>query len=285
MSAAQTTSAFAADAPRYGSEPVDAYYKLNEPGVAGVVTLINPGGNSGTVTFGSSGGSIAVTPVVGGVNLDVVGGGGGVTAIVAGGNSSTGAVPLTSADSSVLFTNTGGAGTLGSISMKSVIPTTRTLYAPAPDNFIVAGTGASPVSTLIMGIDGLTVGKSYLLTVNSVFYISPDFATPSAGQFITAWLYTGAPPQYAAPTALGENTVGKFFNVSPIAVATKLLADAADGGITITSFGQTLAGVVVAQSTSLGIFTGVGAITSAAGTVRFNPSNVRDTFMQVTQLD
>lgn len=281
MSAAQTTSAFAADAPRYGSEPVDAYYKLNEPGVAGVVTQINPGGSSGAVTFGSSGGTIAVTPVVGGVNLDVVGG--GVVAISAGGNSSTGTVPLTSADSSVLFTNAGGVGPAGSISMQAVIPQSRTLYGAAPDNFVVAGTGASPISTLIMGIDGLVVGKSYLLNVNAVYRVNSP-VTPSVGQFVTEWLYTGAPAQYAAPTALGETTAGKFFNSSPIGLATQLMVDASAAS-TITSISQTLSAVIVAQSTSLGVFQTLAGITTSSGDVKFNISNVRDTFIQATLLD
>jgi sorbitol-specific phosphotransferase system component IIC len=166
--------------------------------------------------------------------------------------------------------------------MSAVIPQTRTLYGAAPDNFVVAGTGASPVSTLIMGIDGLVVGKSYLLNVNAVYRINNP-VTPSVGQFITEWLYTGAPSQYAAPTALGETTPGKFFNSSPCGLATQLMVDASAAS-TITAISQTLTAVIVAQSTSLGVFQTLAGITTASGDVKFNISNVRDTFIQATLL-
>jgi hypothetical protein len=287
MSAAQTTSAFAADAPRYGSEPVDAYYKLNEPGVAGVVTQINPGGSSGAVTFGSSGNTIAVTAVVGGVNLDVVGG--GVTAIVAGGNNSTGAVPLVSADGSVLFTNAGGAGAAGSIDMKAVIPQSRTLYGAPATNTVIVGAGAIAVNTLLMELDGLIVGKSYLLNITMTYIISGDFTVPTtAAQFFTEWTYGGAPPNYGVPTAVGQTNPAKLFATYPSYADYKLLAAAATGTTGAGSVGQlsqSLSGLIVATDTKLGLFVGQAPGTGGAGTVTLNVGNVESTFMQATQMD
>ena len=85
MSTAQSTSGFAADAPRYGAEPIDAYYQLNQTGQPTPVESVN--GLVGQVVVQLNG-----TPIVpSGQNINIVAGS-GVVGISAGGNTSTGTV-------------------------------------------------------------------------------------------------------------------------------------------------------------------------------------------------
>jgi hypothetical protein len=77
MSAAQTTSAFSADAPRYGQNAPDAYYQLNNAG-SGVTSLNTL---SGAVTLASPGGSIVLTQAGQNINLAVASGSGVVSSV------------------------------------------------------------------------------------------------------------------------------------------------------------------------------------------------------------
>jgi hypothetical protein len=93
MSSAQSSSAFAADAPRYGSEPVAAYYTLNDGNAATTVSAITVGGSNltGDVTIqGSTGigvdatGNVITISAVGGAVSSVTGSNGVVAAPTSG---------------------------------------------------------------------------------------------------------------------------------------------------------------------------------------------------------
>ena len=77
MSAAQTSSAFSADAPRYGQNAPDAYYQLNNAGSG--VTALNT--LTGAVTLASPGGSIVLTQAGNNINLAVASGSGVVSSV------------------------------------------------------------------------------------------------------------------------------------------------------------------------------------------------------------
>jgi hypothetical protein len=276
MSGAQSSSAFAADAPRYGAEPVAAYYQLNQTGAPTPVETLN--GLSGQVTVSLNGAPISPS----GQNINIVAGT-GVLGLTAGGNTSSGTVPLTSTDGSVVFTNPGG--TNGAIDFSAIIPSTRlngtlTNKTGTFQYLILGGagvsTGARPV---VATLSGLTSGKSYLLNIVVNFGIYPGW-TPSgvtAPQIQFGWDSTGtnlAP--FIAPASLGAAFT------FPLNQDYGTLAGAAPAGGS-TSFNiltQTVSCIVVAQSTSIQLNVNTsGQTTGPIITVD------RFSFMQVVELD
>jgi hypothetical protein len=255
MSGAQSTSGFAADAPRYGAEPVAAYYQLNQTGQPTPVESVN--GLVGQVVVQLNG-----TPIVpSGQNINIVAGS-GVVGISAGGNTSTGTVPLVSADSSVVLTNPGGVA--GSINFKAGIPPSRALRgAPTAPVQIVGPPPFTPPTTALWDLSGLTVGSTYLLSVYIQYGIENGVnlaaGVSSAAQALRLGVTSSAAPVLA-------NTTDPYVNL-----ATVLYADINDIGAlttgTITTYIVTQAtAVVTATQTSVGIYI-AGAGSSTVGTI------------------
>lgn len=95
MSSAQQLSMFAADAPRYGTNTVDAYYALNQPGTAASQVNQIIAGNGITISSTGPGGTGNVT-----IQADPAQ---NVTAV----NGETGNVQIQSTDGSVIITTPG----------------------------------------------------------------------------------------------------------------------------------------------------------------------------------
>jgi len=179
MSTAQSSSGFAADAPRYGAEPVAAYYQLNQTGQPTPVESVN--GLVGQVVVQLNG-----TPIVpSGQNINIVAGS-GVVGISAGGNTSTGTVPLASADGSVVLTNAGGVDAAGSINFKSVIPESRATavnrnVTGTNPYLIIGGPGSVDATRVaVFDVTGLTVGKQYLMSFTVYFGVYPAWTAAGA---------------------------------------------------------------------------------------------------------
>ena len=69
---AQSLGSFAADAPRYGAEPADAYYALNGAAAGPTAGVTSIQGESGVVTLASADGSVVITtPTAQSIDLSV----------------------------------------------------------------------------------------------------------------------------------------------------------------------------------------------------------------------
>jgi hypothetical protein len=275
MSTAQSTSGFAADAPRYGAEPVAAYYQLNQTGAPTPVETLN--GLSGQVTVSLNGAPISPS----GQNINIVAGT-GVLGLTAGGNTSSGTVPLTSSDGSVVFTNPGG--TNGAIDFSAIIPPTRlsgtlTNRTGTSQYLILGGAGVSTTQINVATLSGLTSGKSYLLNIVINFGIYPGWTTSGVTtdtlQF--GWDNTGtnlAP--FVAPASLGRSLT------FPITQDFGTLATAAPPGssTSVAILTQTVSCIVVAQSTTITL-----KVNSSGQTTGPIITVDASSFMQVVELD
>ncbi len=276
MSGAQSSSAFAADAPRYGAEPVAAYYQLNQTGAPTPVETLN--GLSGQVTVSLNGAPISPS----GQNINIVAGT-GVLGLTADNNTSTGTVPLTSVDGSVVFNNPGG--TNGSIDFSAIIPPTRldgtlTNRTGTSQFLILGGAGVSTSGRPVVAtLSNLTSGKSYLLSIVINFGIYPGYTTSgvTTSQLQFGWDNTGtnlAP--FVAPASLGRALT---FPISQD-VGTLAGAAPASGASSFNILTQSVSCVVVAQSTSIEL-----NVNTSGQTTGPNITVDASSFMQVVQLD
>jgi hypothetical protein len=205
------------------------------------------------------------TPIVpSGQNINIVAGA-GVVGISAGGNTSTGTVPLVSADSSVVLTNPGGVA--GSINFKAGIPASRAIVA-ATTGTGVKIVGASPFvppTTSLLNLTGLTVGSTYLLTVFVQYTIDNGVNIAASASNASQALRLGVNTA-AAPTLTGGS--------SPYSsLATVLYADINDIGALSTGTSNLLipvqaTAVVTATSTDIDIYI-AGAGSTTTGEVKF----------------
>lgn len=267
MSTAQALSAFAADAPRYGSEPVNSYYQLNQTGQAQNVQSVN--GLGGQVVIQLNGTPIPAT----GQDINIVAGT-GVLSVAAGGNSATGNVGLTSTDNSIVFTNPGGAN--ANVNLQSVIPSSRVSYVATSSPVQIVGPSPFvPPTTSLLTLTGLTVGRSYILSLFGYYSIDNGVniasSASNASQQLRLGVNTAASPYIAGST-------DPFFRL-----ATVLYADINDIGALSTGTTNLLyvfqtSTAITATATTAGIYiSGAGA--STTGTITFSG------FMQAVQID
>lgn len=265
MSTAQSSSGFAADAPRYGAEPVAAYYQLNQTGQTSTVETVN--GLTGQVVVQLNG-----TPVVpSGQNINIVAA--GLTGITAASNTSTGTVPLTSTDGSIVYTNAGGAN--AAINLRSVIPSSRVLYvATSSPVQIVGASPFVPPTTSLLDLSGLTVGKSYILNIFA-YYLIDNGVNIAAGTSSSQYLRLGVNAA-AAPYIAGSTDA--YTRLSSILYADINAIGALTNGSTNFYYAIQTSAVITATATSAGIYINSAGSTTT-GTVTFNG------FMQAVQID
>jgi hypothetical protein len=275
MSTAQSSSGFAADAPRYGAEPVAAYYQLNQTGQAQTVQSVNGLGGQVTVSLNGS----PITPS--GQNINIVAGT-GVLGITADGQTSTGTVPLASADGSVVFNNAGGVN--GSIDLSAIIPASRlngtlTNKSPSSQFLILGGANVStaPGKLAVATLSGLTSGTSYLLNITINFGVYPGWSTSGviADNLTFGWDVTGtnAAP-FVAPASLGAALT------FPLTQDFGILASVSPSGGNLNILTQSVSCIVVAQSTSIEL-----NVNTSGQTTGPNITIDKSSFMQVVQLD
>jgi len=272
MSTAQSSSGFAADAPRYGAEPVAAYYQLNQTGQPTPVESVN--GLVGQVVVQLNG-----TPIVpSGQNINIVAGS-GVVGISAGGNTSTGTVPLASADSSVVLTNAGGTG--GSINLKSVSPISRaTLVASERTSgsafLIVGGANVASGRQNVFVVTGLTAGKQYLMNIVVFFGIYPGWTASGVTADNFTFLF-GSSGTDTSP-ALSPQTSGGFAYtiVQDFGALVSSIPTGANANIT----SQTFSCVIVPNSATFTLTTNTSGQTTGSNLTIDGRS-----FLQLVQLD
>jgi hypothetical protein len=261
MSTAQTLSAFAADAPRYGSDPVNAYYQLNQTGQAQNVQSVN--GLGGQVVIELNGTPIPAT----GQNINIVAGT-GVLSVAAGGQSANGNVGLTSTDGSIVFTNPGGAN--ANINLQSVIPAARALVSlPSASVQIVGPSPFVPPTTALWSLSGLTVGGVYILSVFIKYIIDPGVNIPSTGAASQIIVLGSATVNNSANAPFLAGTSGPLYDV-----AYPLYADINDVGALSTGTSNillpvTVSATITATQTSIGIYI-IAPGTTTTGQVKAN---------------
>lgn len=270
MSTAQSSSGFAADAPRYGAEPVAAYYQLNQTGQTSTVETVN--GLSGQVVVQLNG-----TPVVpSGQNINIVAA--GLTGITAASNTSTGTVPLTSTDGSVVYTNAGGAN--AAINLQSVVPASRINYIAnavtgSSTYLIIGGLGVATTPRIpVFTATGLTAGKLYLMTVDVTFGVYPGWTPTGVTEAVLAFFYTTT-GGFTQPTIAPSGSSSAY----PI-VETFAAFQSAESSGQFNATRQSFTSIIVAGGTSLQIEARPSGQTTGPLLTVQNGS-----YMQLTQLN
>jgi hypothetical protein len=209
MSSAQSSSAFAADAPRYGSEPVAAYYTLNDGNAATTVSAITVGGSNltGDVTIqGSTGIGVDATGNV--ITITAVGGSNAVTSVT--GSNGVVAAPTTGA---VVVGLTTTAVTAGSYTQANITVdaygrlTAAASYQSSPSvQYLLpaAGGGTGNVgsgSTVVAPRNNYSLPSN--IPANDVTVVLPEYAQSNVNFFGYGSTLTGAP----APITLTSNVL------------------------------------------------------------------------------
>lgn len=271
MSTAQALSAFAADAPRYGSEPVNSYYQLNQTGQAQNVQSVN--GLGGQVVIQLNGTPIPAT----GQDINIVAGT-GVLSVVAGGQSATGNVGLTSTDGSIVLTNPGGAN--AAVNLQSVVPSSRITYIPnnvtgTSTYLIIGGLGVATTPRIpVFTATGLTAGKLYLMTVDVTFGVYPGWTPTGVTEAILAFSYTTT-GGFTQPLIAPSGSASAY----PIVETFAAFASAESAG-QFNATRQSFTSIIVASGTSLEIAARPSGQTSGPLLTVQNGS-----YMQLTQLN
>lgn len=300
MSSSQASSAFAADAPRYGSEPAAAYYALSDGNGATGVDALVVGSSSltGNVTL-AGGTGITLTPA--GNTVTVTASGAGVASVAGTANQIT----ATTASGAVTlgFAPPVPAPTPGSYSSANITvdgfgrvtaaasgagPLANVLYFDISGGNISLPTGPSTSSTLVLPtITGLTSGKTYymslLLSVGNFVGALTGFSAGSALRF-TFQTSTGvgaAPPRlYPATDASYALTQLQELDFATINLAST-------GSSAAKAFTIPWSGIIKAQGTALSLVcanTSTTDISAVPQLVCGNPGGVQS-FLQLQQLD
>lgn len=300
MSSAQSSSAFAADAPRYGSEPAAAYYALHDGnGSTGVDSLV-VGSSSlkGDVTL-AAGTGITLTPA--GNTVTVTASGAGV-ASVAGTANQIGAT-TTSGAVTLSFLPPSPAPTAGSYTSANITvdtfgrvtaaasgagPLANVLYFDISGGNIPLPTGPSTSSSLVLPlITGLTSGKTYymslLLSVGNFAGAVTGFSAGSALRFT----FQNTPSAGAAVPRVYPGTDTSYSLTQLQELDFAIINLASTGSSATKAFTIPWSGIIKAQGTTLSLLcnnTSTTDISAAPQLVCGNPGGVQS-FIQLQQLD
>lgn len=300
MSSAQASSAFSADAPRYGAEAAAAYYALHDGNGSTGVDSIDVSGTklSGDVAL-NAGTGIVLTPAGNGVTITASGAG---VASVAGtanqitATTASGAVTLALAAPSP-------APTAGSYSSANITVdalgrvTAAASGAGALSNVLFfdlsggpivlppGGTGAGQVA--LPTLTGLTVGKSYYMSLRLVVAAAPGFGGFSTGSLLR-FQFQSVPSANALPPRIYPAT-GPTYDLTQIEDISFALFGVIMNGVTEGVKGMTISwsGIVEAQSTALSILCVNSSTTNITSTLNLavGSSGGAQSFVQLQQLD
>lgn len=300
MSSAQASSAFSADAPRYGAEAAAAYYALHDGNGSTGVDSIDVSGTklSGDVAL-NAGTGIVLTPAGNGVTITASGAG---VASVAGtanqitATTASGAVTLALAAPSPA--PTAGSYTSANITVDALGrvtaaasgagPLANVLYFDISGGNIPLPTGPSTSSTLVLPtITGLTSGKTYYMSlVLSVGNFVGALTGFSAGSALRFTFQTSAGVG-AAPPRLYPGTDASYAltQLQELDFATINLAST--GSSAAKAFSISWSGIIKAQGTALSLVCTNTSATdiSAVPNLVCNTPNAVQSFLQLQQLD
>lgn len=300
MSSSQASSAFAADAPRYGSEPAAAYYALSDGnGSTGVDALVVGSSSlTGNVTL-AGGTGITLTPA--GNTVTVTASGAGVASVAGTANQITattasGAVTLsfappvpapsagsyTSANITVdgfgrVTAAANGAGALSNVLYFDI--------SGGPIDLPRGGTGPSQVA--LPTLTGLTVGKSYYLSLVLSITVGPGFGGYSPGSFLR-FSFQNVPSANAVvprifPATDSSYDLGQLQSIHFPTIGA-VMAGVTEG---TRGFSINFSGIIQAQSTALSILCLNSTTTDITGTLQLlaGVGGAVQSFVQLQQLN
>jgi len=300
MSSSQASSAFAADAPRYGSEPAAAYYALSDGnGSTGVdALLVGTSSLTGNVTL-SAGTGITLTPTANAVTITASGAGiasvagtaNQITATTASGAVTLSLAPPVPGPSAGAYTNANiTIDTLGRVTAAAngAGALSNVLYfdiSGGPIDLPRGGTG--PSSLALPTLTGLTVGRSYYLSLVLSITAGPGFAGYSPGSFLR-FSFQNVPSANAVVPRIFPATDSSY-DLAQLQSIHFPTIGAVMAGVTegTRGFSINFSGIITAQGTALSIIALNSTTTDITGTLQLlaGVGGAVQSFVQLQQLN